>query len=45
MKKYECMICGYIYDNKEHKTAFTDLGNDYTCPVCSAPKSEFEEIE
>ncbi|MFZ5515052.1 MAG: rubredoxin [Candidatus Zhuqueibacterota bacterium] len=53
MKKYVCVICGYIYDPKkgdpdsdiEPGTGFDDLPDDWVCPVCGADKSQFEETE
>lgn len=45
MKKYECTICGYIYDDAKESVKFEDLPDDWTCPICSAPKSVFKEIE
>lgn len=53
MKKYKCIVCGYIYDPEEGDaiggispgTPFSELPDDYLCPVCSAGKSEFEELE
>jgi rubredoxin len=53
MKKYECSVCGYIYDpgkgdqegNIPAGTAFEDLPDDWTCPVCGAEKSEFEPLD
>lgn len=52
MKKYKCTICGYIYDPSEGDdtqgiekgTAFENLPEDWTCPVCGATKDQFEEI-
>jgi len=45
MKKYICNVCGYIYDPEEHDNIeFEDLKQDWLCPICAAPKSEFEEI-
>ncbi|VFQ42879.1 rubredoxin [Desulfoluna butyratoxydans] len=52
MKKYECTVCGYIYDPEEGDaengiaagTAFEDLPEDWLCPVCGVGKSEFEEV-
>jgi rubredoxin len=52
MDKYECIICGYIYDPAEGDpengvdpgTAFADLPADWLCPICSAPKDQFEKI-
>lgn len=53
MKKYKCIICGYIYDPAEGDPVggidpgvpFEDLPDDYTCPVCGAGKTEFEELD
>ncbi len=53
MKKFECSVCGYIYDPEVGDpeggiapgTLFEDLPEDWTCPVCGADKSMFEEIE
>ncbi|NLI56429.1 rubredoxin [bacterium] len=53
MKKFECSVCGYIYDPNNGDpesgispgTPFEDLPEDWTCPVCGADKSIFEEIE
>ena len=49
MDKYRCTICGYIYDPAEGDasqgvppgTAFAALPEDWVCPVCGVPKSEF----
>lgn len=48
-QKYECSVCGYVYDPAEGDsmggiapgTAFEDLPDDWVCPVCGAPKSQF----
>ena len=53
MEKYICDICGYEYDPSEGDpasgiapgTAFNDLPDDYTCPVCGADKDEFSKEE
>lgn len=52
MAKYECLICGYVYDpeygDPEHGirpgTPFEKLPDDWTCPVCGASKGEFQKI-
>jgi rubredoxin len=52
MAKYRCKVCGYIYDpalgdpdsGQSPGTSFEDLPDDWVCPVCGAPKSEFEKI-
>jgi len=51
MDKYVCQVCGYVYDPAagdpdngiEPGTAFEDLPDDWTCPVCGAAKDEFEK--
>ncbi len=53
MYKYRCIICGYIYDPDAGEpengilpgTRFEDLPDTYVCPVCGAPKDQFEKIE
>lgn len=45
MKKYRCVICGYIYDDAVEKEKFEDLPDDWTCPLCGSPKSAFEEVK
>ncbi len=50
MKKYVCSVCGYVYDDANGDpdngvapgTKWDDLPEDWVCPVCGAPKSEFE---
>ena len=44
MKKYRCSICGYVYDEEKEKVKFSDLPDDWTCPLCGAPKSLFVEV-
>lgn len=52
MKKYLCTICGHIYDEdagdeKGHvppKTAFGDLPENWTCPICGAFRPQFREM-
>jgi len=53
MAKYECTVCGYVYDPElgdpdssiKPGTPFDELPDTWTCPVCGAAKSEFEKIE
>jgi len=53
MKKYKCIMCGYIYDpavgdpdnGVDAGTPFEDLPGDWVCPECGAGKDEFEPIE
>ena len=51
MKKYVCMVCVYVYDEKEGDpdngvdpgTKWEDVPEDWTCPICGVSKEEFEE--
>ena len=52
MKKYKCLMCGYVYDpavgdpedGVSPGTAFEDLPDDWVCPECGADKDQFEAI-
>ena len=52
MDKYQCGPCGYIYDPEVGDpdsgiapgTAFEDIPDDWTCPVCGVSKDMFEKI-
>lgn len=51
MEKYVCTVCGYIYDEEvgdpdndvEAGTKFEDVPEEWVCPLCGVPKSEFEK--
>lgn len=43
--KYRCPLCGYIYDEEKEGVKFADLPDDWCCPVCGEPKSEFQPYE
>jgi len=53
MNKFVCKICGYIYDPAKGDpdngiapgTAFASLPETWVCPVCGAPKDQFEEVK
>ncbi len=53
MKKYVCTMCGYVYDpekgdpvmNIAPGTAFEDLPENWTCPICGVRKDDFREQE
>lgn len=45
MKKYRCILCGYIYDDAKEEVPFEDLPDDWTCPMCGEAKSSFVEIK
>ena len=50
MKKYGCLVCGYIYNPDEEldesgdKVSFDELPDDWICPDCGADKEQFEAI-
>ncbi|AQQ09720.1 Rubredoxin [Sedimentisphaera cyanobacteriorum] len=53
MQKYECDVCGYIYDPAvgdpdsgiEPGTSFDNLPDDWVCPECGVGKDEFSPVE
>ena len=50
MKKYVCKVCGHVYDPAEGDpdngiapgTAFEDLPDNWSCPICGVGKEDFE---
>ncbi len=52
MKKYRCVVCGYIYDPElgdpaggiAPGTAFENLPDDWQCPICLVGKEDFEPV-
>ncbi len=52
MKKWQCDVCGFIYDPKKCDmmliplgTPFEDLPDDWVCPSCSSSKGAFRLID
>ena len=53
MQAYECTVCGYIYDpalgDPENGvpagTAFAEIPEDWTCPVCGVGKEMFTLVD
>lgn len=53
MKKWVCIICGFIYDEAEGwpedgippGTKWEDVPEDWACPDCGVGKADFEMIE
>ena len=53
VKKWECTICGYIYDPEtgdlendvKPGTPFEALPDDWVCPLCGATKDQFVKLE
>lgn len=52
-RKYECVICGFIYDEAEGLpddgippgTRWEEIPEDWECPDCGISKSEFDLME
>ena len=52
MAKYECVVCGWVYDEEKGDpdsgvaagTKWDDLPDDWVCPMCGASREEFELI-
>jgi rubredoxin len=53
MKKWQCVVCGFIYDEAEGwpdegiaaGTRWEDVPADWQCPDCGVGKEDFEMIE
>lgn len=53
MKKYKCIVCGFIYDEEQGLpeegiapgTCWNDIPEDWACPDCGVAKSDFEMEE
>jgi rubredoxin/flavin reductase (DIM6/NTAB) family NADH-FMN oxidoreductase RutF len=51
--RYQCTVCGFIYDPEEGDpdsgiapgTAFEDIPDDWSCPVCGVTKKDFVLID
>jgi thiamine pyrophosphate-dependent acetolactate synthase large subunit-like protein/rubredoxin len=41
MAKYRCTVCNYIFDEDKEGKKFTDLPQDWVCPLCGVPKTSF----
>ena len=52
-KKYRCQECEHVYDEEQGDpdsglapgTLWDDIPEDWSCPVCGAPKSFFKLME
>lgn len=52
MKRYQCTICGYIYDEEKGLpdqgiapgTKWEDIPDDFVCPECGVGKDMFELV-
>jgi len=53
MKRWQCVVCGLIYDEAEGwpdddivpGTAWGDVPDDWLCPDCGVGKEDFEMVE
>ena len=53
MRKWQCMVCGFIYDEEQGLpeegiapgTAWHDIPDDWMCPDCGVGKEDFDMIE
>ncbi len=53
MKKWQCIVCGWIYDEAagspedglEPGTTWDEIPDDWECPDCGVGKDEFEMVE
>jgi rubredoxin len=53
MDRWECLVCGYVYDPAEGDpdngvepgTPFEALPDDWVCPDCGAGKDMFEKMD
>ena len=53
MAKFKCEVCDYVYDEDNGSpesgakpgTKFSDLPDDWKCPVCGVGKEMFKKME
>ena len=53
MKAWQCIVCGYVYDEEkgdpEHGiapgTRWEDVPENWECPDCGVSKMDFEMVE
>ena len=53
MRQFVCFSCGYVYDEEAGVadgdnppgTPWEELANDWECPLCGSPKSDFSLID
>ena len=43
--KHICAICGYVYDDEKEKIPFSEVGDDFVCPLCKHGAADFEPIQ
>ena len=53
MDRFECTVCGYIYDPDHGDpengvtpgTAFEEVPDSWVCPICGVSKDLFKKVE
>jgi len=53
MKKWVCVVCGWVYDEVKGApedgltpgTKWEDVPSDWECPECGVGKDDFEMVE
>lgn len=53
MRKWQCMVCGWLYDEAEGDpdggipagTRWEDIPDDWTCRECGVGKKDFEMVQ
>ncbi len=40
--KTVCQVCGFVYDDAKETIPFSELPDAWKCPLCGAPKAEFQ---
>lgn len=53
MRKFQCKVCGFIYDESagdpehgiEAGTRWEDVPESWACPECGVIKDDFEMVE
>lgn len=41
--KYVCDVCGFVYDEEAEDVKFSELPEDWACPLCGVGKDQFSE--
>ena len=53
MKKFQCVVCGWIYDEAQVTpnegiapgTRWADVPDSWACPDCGVGKADFEMVQ
>ena len=53
MNQYQCVVCGFIYDEAvgmpeegiPASTKWADIPSDWACPDCGVAKADFEMVQ